>query len=124
MNGSPNYNEIVVVTKPVTADVTAGLTQSGYQIAAITARHLVYIHQGEIDDKPADDGPPRPAEAEPAPRPRRGALSVTEAAEALGISRSYAYELIHAGTLPHLRLGRRIVIPISALDKMLGAVSS
>ena len=38
-------------------------------------------------------------------------LTVTEAAELLGISRALAYELAARGELPVLRLGRRIVIP-------------
>jgi excisionase family DNA binding protein len=124
MTPSPSYNEIVVVTKPVSADVTAGLTKSGYQVAAITARHLVYVHRGEIEDKPKAGDPPGPEDVDPGPKSRRGTLSVAQAAEELGVSRSYAYELIHEGILPHLRLGRRIVIPVSALDRMLDAASS
>lgn len=47
-------------------------------------------------------------------------MTVTEAAHVLGISRSTAYELVRRGTLPSLRLGRRIVIPTHALDALLG----
>jgi excisionase family DNA binding protein len=36
---------------------------------------------------------------------RRATLTVTEAADILGISRSTAYELARSGTLPALRLG-------------------
>ena len=43
------------------------------------------------------------------------AYSVAEAARALGISRSYCYELVQQGVLPHLSLGRRKVIPRKAL---------
>jgi len=42
-------------------------------------------------------------------------LSVTEAAELLGISRGLAYELARTGQLPSLRLGRRVVVPRAAL---------
>jgi excisionase family DNA binding protein len=42
-------------------------------------------------------------------------VSVTEAAELLGISRGLAYELARAGQLPTLRLGRRLVVPRAAL---------
>ena len=42
-------------------------------------------------------------------------VSVTEAAELLGISRGLAYELARAGQLPSLRLGRRLVVPRAAL---------
>ena len=42
-------------------------------------------------------------------------VSVTEAAQLLGISRGLAYELARAGQLPSLRLGRRLVVPRAAL---------
>jgi excisionase family DNA binding protein len=42
-------------------------------------------------------------------------VTVTEAAELLGISRGLAYELARAGQLPSLRLGRRLVVPRAAL---------
>ena len=45
--------------------------------------------------------------------------SVTEMAELLGIGRSKAYELVRSGTIPSLRLGRRIVIPKLALSRFL-----
>ena len=45
--------------------------------------------------------------------------SVTEIAELLGIGRSKAYELVRSGTIPSLRLGRRIVIPKLALNRFL-----
>ena len=45
-------------------------------------------------------------------------LTVTEAAELLGISRALAYELAARGELPVLRLGRRIVIPRKALEAL------
>ena len=37
--------------------------------------------------------------------------SIQGAADLLGISRSYAYELVRNGTLPVLELGRKRVIP-------------
>ena len=37
--------------------------------------------------------------------------SVQEAAELLGISKSYAYELVRNGTIPALELGRKKIIP-------------
>jgi excisionase family DNA binding protein len=46
-------------------------------------------------------------------------VSVTEAAELLGISRGLAYELARAGQLPSLRLGRRLVVPRAALSAWL-----
>ncbi|HLN15706.1 MAG TPA: helix-turn-helix domain-containing protein [Acidimicrobiales bacterium] len=52
--------------------------------------------------------------------PDRLALSVEEAAGLLGISTWLAYELVHQGELPSLRLGRRIVVPRAALERMVG----
>ena len=46
-------------------------------------------------------------------------VTVTEAAEMLGISRSLAYELARTGQLPSLRLGRRLVVPRAALVSLL-----
>lgn len=37
--------------------------------------------------------------------------SIEEVAGLLGISRSYAYELVRNGTIPALELGRKRVIP-------------
>jgi excisionase family DNA binding protein len=48
-------------------------------------------------------------------------LTVIEAAKWLGVSRNTAYEQVQAGTLPALRLGRRILVPKAALAAMLGA---
>jgi excisionase family DNA binding protein len=50
----------------------------------------------------------------------RWTVTVEEAAEMLGISRSSAYECVHRGELQALRLGRRLVVPRSALEEMLG----
>jgi excisionase family DNA binding protein len=47
-------------------------------------------------------------------------MSVDAAARYLGISRSHAYDLVRAGEIPHLKLGRRIVIPRRELDTMIG----
>ncbi len=48
-------------------------------------------------------------------------VTVTEAAEILGVSRTSAYELVRAGALPSVRLGRRIVVTRRALEELLGA---
>jgi excisionase family DNA binding protein len=47
-------------------------------------------------------------------------MSITEAADALGIGRTLAYELARTGELPTLRLGRRLVVPRRALQRLLG----
>jgi excisionase family DNA binding protein len=58
------------------------------------------------------------------PPVRRLTLTVGEASQVLGVSRSYAYELVRRGELPCMRLGRRIVIPVRALDALLDRVTT
>ena len=48
-------------------------------------------------------------------------LTVAEAIAVLGISRTLAYRLIKDGKLPVIRLGKRVLIPVSALEKILTA---
>lgn len=43
-------------------------------------------------------------------------LRPLEAAEALGISRAKAYELIAAGEIPSVKLGGCVRVPVSALE--------
>jgi excisionase family DNA binding protein len=50
---------------------------------------------------------------------KRLCITVPEAAELLGISRNFAYELVKRGELPSRRFGKRILIPRVALEKML-----
>jgi excisionase family DNA binding protein len=51
-------------------------------------------------------------------------IAVPEAAEMLGISRNFAYELVKQKQLPVIRFGKRLLIPRVALEKLLekGAV--
>ena len=59
------------------------------------------------------------------PEPRRSntqtpsLLTVTETARHLRISRNLCYELVAQGRLPHVRLGRRILVPRHALEQWL-----
>ncbi len=48
-------------------------------------------------------------------------LRVQEAAEALGVSRAKAYELIAAGQIPSVKLGGCIRVPVAALERWIGA---
>lgn len=50
----------------------------------------------------------------------RSTMTVEEAAKALGISRATAYEAVSRGEIPAIRIGRRILIPKVALEKLLG----
>ena len=47
-------------------------------------------------------------------------MTVEEAAELLGLSRSSAYRAAACGELPALRFGRRIVVPTARLLALLG----
>ena len=53
--------------------------------------------------------------------PKKLAYSLTEAAELLGVGKSTLHRAIRAGLVPHVRIGRRIVIPAKALDEWLMA---
>jgi excisionase family DNA binding protein len=45
--------------------------------------------------------------------------SVEEAAKLLGIGRNQAYEAARTGKLPSIRIGKRILVPRAALDRLL-----
>ena len=53
----------------------------------------------------------------------RSTLSVEEAADVLGLSRATAYAAANAGELPIVRVGRRMVVPRYALEKLLMSAS-
>ena len=46
-------------------------------------------------------------------------LSVKEARGQLGLSRGLMYEALRTGQIPSIRIGRRILIPCAALDRLL-----
>ena len=48
-------------------------------------------------------------------------LTIDEAAVVLRISRQSAYEAARRGEIPTIRLGRRILVPRRALEKLIGA---
>ncbi|MBW3579257.1 MAG: helix-turn-helix domain-containing protein [Actinobacteria bacterium] len=49
----------------------------------------------------------------------RATLTVEEAAELLGVGRSCAYDATRRGDIPAVRPGRRLVVPIPALIRLL-----
>jgi excisionase family DNA binding protein len=60
------------------------------------------------------------AELPPLPDPAdKPTLTVEEAGRYLGISRPTAYEAAKNGTLPVLRVNRRLLVPTAALRRML-----
>jgi len=51
--------------------------------------------------------------------PTRLTWTVEEAAIALGISRAFAYDAVRRGEIPAIKIGRRILVPRSALAQLL-----
>jgi excisionase family DNA binding protein len=49
----------------------------------------------------------------------RQVLTVSEAASALRIGRNSAYEAVRRGEIPTIRIGKRILVPVAALDRLL-----
>lgn len=49
----------------------------------------------------------------------RVTLTVEEAAKALGIGRGLAYEAVGRGEIPTVRIGRRLLVPRAALQRLL-----
>jgi excisionase family DNA binding protein len=45
----------------------------------------------------------------------RATATVDEVAALYGISRGTAFEAVHVGTIPSLKIGRRILVPVPAL---------
>jgi excisionase family DNA binding protein len=52
-------------------------------------------------------------------RARRQTLTIEEAARVLGIGRNSAYEAARRGEIPTIKIGRRLVVPRAALDRIL-----
>ena len=50
---------------------------------------------------------------------RSPVLTVDECAVYLRIARGLAYSMIHEGRIPSIRLGKRILVPRAALERML-----
>ncbi len=48
-------------------------------------------------------------------------LTVAEAARCLGIGRNSAYEAIAKGEIPVVKIGKRLLVPKAALEKLLAA---
>ena len=53
-------------------------------------------------------------------QPQRVAYTMKEALELLPISRTTIYQLVKEGRLRSLRVGKKILIPVTAIDEFLG----
>jgi excisionase family DNA binding protein len=58
----------------------------------------------------------------PAERPR--VLTVEEAGAILRLSRSAAWTAVWNGQIPTLRIGKRVLVPTEALDKLLAGAGA
>ena len=55
-------------------------------------------------------------------RTERLTMTVPEAAERLGIGKNQAYEAARSGQIPTIKIGHRVLVPVTALeDKLLHA---
>ena len=52
--------------------------------------------------------------------PQSRVVTVDEAARMLRISRGAAYQAAKSGEIPAIQIGRRLLVPIAALERMLG----
>ncbi|MGO9876055.1 MAG: helix-turn-helix domain-containing protein [Acidimicrobiia bacterium] len=87
---------------------------------AFPARSSYFVEA--FDQEPGSDSSQPPTEEALILQRRADArlvYSVTEAAAMLGISRAHGYDLVASGELPHLRLGRRVVIPKRVIEELL-----
>ena len=50
---------------------------------------------------------------------QRMTVTVQEAATILGVGRNKAYEAARSGEIPTVRIGRRLLVPVAALERLL-----
>ena len=50
--------------------------------------------------------------------------SIPKTAKELGIGRSAAYEAARTGEIPTIKIGKRILVPVAALERMLAQASN
>jgi excisionase family DNA binding protein len=56
---------------------------------------------------------------------KRLVMTVPEAGKQLGVGRNQAYQAAKAGQIPTIRIGKRLLVPVSALEnKLLSAGDS
>jgi len=68
-----------------------------------------------------DAGPPQVTLPELHNLPDKTVFSVAEVAEILGLSRNSTYEAIRRAEIPSVKMGRRVLIPREALQRVLSA---
>jgi excisionase family DNA binding protein len=53
------------------------------------------------------------------PQDDRRTANISQAAKVLGIGRNQAYEAARRGEIPTIRIGKRLLVPLAALERML-----
>jgi excisionase family DNA binding protein len=51
-------------------------------------------------------------------------VSITEAGRVIGVGRTTVYDLIRRGTLPAVHVGRRVLVPVDALEEYVARLRS
>ncbi len=46
-------------------------------------------------------------------------LTIPEAAKRLGVGRNTLYDAVKRNEVPHIRIGRRVLVPLAALERFL-----
>ena len=64
--------------------------------------------------------PNKPQQHGPDAREMPLLVSVPEAARLLGVGKTFAWALVRSGALPTVRLGKRVLIPRAALERLAG----
>jgi excisionase family DNA binding protein len=55
---------------------------------------------------------------------KRLTMTIPEAAEQLGIGRNQGYEAARNGQIPTIRIGKRLLVPVTALENKLAKAGS
>ncbi len=110
---------------PAAPDRLATLTDpqfwSGQPAALAEALATSLPGQPPITERPPTEG--RSSGAASTSASGRLTLTVEEAAALLGISRAFAYETVRRGEIPSIRIGRRVLVPRVALDRLVNGPS-
>ena len=53
-------------------------------------------------------------------QPQPATMTIPEAAQLLGVSRSAGYRAVTRGEIPTIRIGRRLLVPTAKLHTLLG----
>ena len=54
----------------------------------------------------------------------RVTYKITEAAQLLGVGRNQAYEAAARGEIPTIKIGKRLLVPKAAFDRMVGCAAA